>query len=312
MEKFDKSSAALASQHDGAECHLCHTKNLNTFMSSGLISILECQQCKLKFTYPQPNEKQLTEIYSETYFKSDEARSMAYDNYFSDAEDIVRTSKLRLKWIRRILGKSTGKVLDVGCAIGCFIKAAAENGFSAFGVEFSQYCVDHKIDANAQIVRGTLEEASYPENTFDLVTLWDVIEHLPDPQKVLQECRRISKDDGALVIMTPNTGSLIARLTGRKWVCYEDPHIHLFYYGPKQITAELLKAGWDVKKIKTFWHGGKHVRLSLVFERIGKYMPILKGFFALLEKLGLGRLALFLDIGDNMVIYAVPKMKNFI
>src|SRR5262245_35407889 len=232
---------------------------------------------------------------------------MAYDDYLADGDNILRSSRLRLDRIERVLGKRDGDLLDVGCATGFFLKAAAERGFTPHGVDISRYCVDHIVEPAARVHCGTLEGARYPTARFDVITMWDVIEHLKDPARALSECRRIVKSDGALVVMTPNIESVIARVTRTRWVCYEDPHIHLFYYGPAQITRELDRAGWEVRSIGRFWHGGKHVPMNLVFERLEGYVPALAPAFRRLLASPVGRAVLYLDIGDNMVVYAVPK-----
>lgn len=298
-----RGESSLQSQQDRA-CSLCEGTSLVEFRCEGLLAIVRCQTCGLMFTEPQPKHEEIVALYSESYFHSDDARSMAYDDYLADGENILRSSRRRLERIEQVLGKRGQDLLDVGCATGFFLKAAVERGYNAHGVEISRYCVDHLVEPKALVHCGTLEEARYPNAKFDLITLWDVLEHLKDPRAILAECARIARPGAGLVLMTPNIDGLMARIMRGRWVCWEDPHIHLFYYGPSQIRRELERSGWRVKRVRTFWHGGKDVPLKLVFERLGLYLAPIRPIFNRLERSKLSDLVMYLDAGDNMVVYA--------
>jgi 2-polyprenyl-3-methyl-5-hydroxy-6-metoxy-1,4-benzoquinol methylase len=285
-------------------CPLCGGHKVIEFRREGALAIVRCYACGLMFTEPQPTQEELVALYGESYFHSDDARSMAYDDYIADGDNIVRSSRRRVERIERILGRRGNQLLDVGCATGFFLKAAVERGYDAHGVEISRYCVNHLVEPKANVVCGTLEDARYPDAKFDLITMWDVVEHLKNPRAVLTECARIARPNAGLVLMTPNIDGLMARLMRSRWVCWQDPHIHLFYYGPAQIKRELERTGWRVKQVRTFWHGGKHVPMKLVFERLGSYLRPIRPMFNLLERSKLSDLVMYLDAGDNMVVYA--------
>lgn len=285
-------------------CPLCRGHKVVEFRREGALAIVRCDACGLMFTEPQPTQEELEVLYGKSYFHSDDARPMAYDDYLADGDNIVRSSRSRIDRIERILGRRGNQLLDVGCAMGFFLKAAVERGYDAHGVEISRYCVDHLVEPKAKVVCGTLEAARYADAKFDLITMWDVIEHLKNPHAILTECARIARPSAGLVLMTPNIEGLMARVMRKQWVCWEDPHIHLFYYGPAQITRELERTGWRVKRLRTFWHGGKHVPMKLVFERLGSYLRPIRPMFDRLERSKLSDLVMYLDAGDNMVVYA--------
>lgn len=290
------------------KCHLCESTRIKIFLRDGKFTIRQCLGCAYKFTWPQPTETELREIYGRGYFKNENARSMAYDDYASEENDVRTTSKIRLKHIAKELNITQGRVLDIGCAMGFFLAACEEKGFETFGVELSEFCQEHWKAKTSHVHWGTLETASFENGFFDLITLWDVIEHVPDPRLLLSICARLLKPGGGLVLMTPNIDSFIAKVMKEKWVCYEDPHIHLHYYGEKHIRTELERCGFDKIRVRTFWHGGKYVPLRLVFERFGKYFPKGRKLTSRLENSLLASRTSYLDIGDNMVVYANRTM----
>ncbi len=169
-------------------------------------------------------------------------------------EDITRVDqnprihRKRLKYISKNLRKSSGaRLLDVGCSFGIFLKVAAQQGFIVEGVETSKNAADYASQQGMKVRYGYLEELGLPADYYDVVTIFEVIEHLKSPYPLLSECRRILKPNGLLVLSTPNTGSWTCLFLKEKWTnlgVEEAGHISLF--NRKSLGVMAHNAGFEL------------------------------------------------------------------
>lgn len=166
-----------------------------------------------------------------------------------------RRAREILDAIRAQLGDRSHPVslLDVGCSSGVFMIAAQARGFNAQGVEPAPKAAKSAQAAGFPVFCGTLEQAAFPDRTFDAITVLEVIEHLRDPVGLLRECRRILKADGVLAIGTGNAGSLTLRVLGTDWdylqVRSHGGHVSFFSPGSIQVLAQ--RTGFAVARIRT-------------------------------------------------------------
>ena len=140
----------------------------------------------------------------------------------------------RIANAHRLLGliPAGGHLLDVGCAVGFLLVAARERGFTVQGVEMSAWASQYARDENQLDVKtGRLEAANFPAASFDAVVMADVIEHLTDPPNTLQAIHRVLKPDGRLLLLTPDVGSIAARLAGPRWWGLLDDHYFISALG---------------------------------------------------------------------------------
>lgn len=138
-------------------------------------------------------------------------------------------------------GVRSGRVLDVGAGYGFFLEALEKAGYEAAGMEISEHAAEQaRLRARGQVARqGAEEPFPFPDDSFDAVTMLDVIEHLRDYAAALASCRRCLKPGGKLFVITLNAHSLARPLLGRRWSWYQDPtHIHMF-------TARMLREGLE-------------------------------------------------------------------
>jgi SAM-dependent methyltransferase len=127
--------------------------------------------------------------------------------------------------------KKEGRLLEIGCATGEFLNAMRGSGsWDLYGVEISEHAVRYARDQwGLNVFRGQLKEAQYPDNFFDVVVLWDVLEHLSNPKSALLEIRRVLARDGWLIFRVPNLDGLDAKLFGRYWAGLDAPrHFSIF------------------------------------------------------------------------------------
>ncbi|MCB8968686.1 MAG: class I SAM-dependent methyltransferase [Ardenticatenaceae bacterium] len=149
--------------------------------------------------------------------------------------------RLVQKWLPQ-----PGHVLDVGCATGTFLASLREHGWNAQGVELSHYAAEYARQRHGLTVfTGELAEAHLPDKQFDLVVLWDVLEHVHQPRETLLEAARVAKQSGTLLLVLPNPHSIDAWLFGKYWAGWDTPR-HLYIYTEPVIRRLLYETGWQM------------------------------------------------------------------
>jgi SAM-dependent methyltransferase len=202
---------------------------------------------------------------------------VGYDHYLQDEKNIKRSFARRFEAIAKFC-LNPGKLLDVGCAAGFFLAVARERGWDAHGVEISDFAAAYAQKSGFDVFRGGLEEYPPSSGAFDLVTLWDVIEHLRDPREGLQKIHELLKPGGYLVLTTPAVDSWTHRIFRDKWMGFKDVE-HLFFFSRKTLKELLTQCGFRVRSV-TF--EGKYVSLDLFKRRLAYYW---KGSAGLLDRI---------------------------
>jgi SAM-dependent methyltransferase len=143
------------------------------------------------------------------------------------------------------------KVLDIGTAGGAFLDAAKKFGYDAHGMEPSADLVARGKARGLQIEQGTIDNHTFEPNSFDMVCLWDVIEHLPDPKAALLEIRKLLKPDGIFLINFPDIGTTQAKLAGRRfwWIL----SVHLHHFTRNSIRDICDRTGFEVFHFQRYW-----------------------------------------------------------
>ncbi|MDD5383257.1 MAG: class I SAM-dependent methyltransferase [Gallionella sp.] len=167
----------------------------------------------------------------------------------------LRRSKKFLDQITALLGQPPEKIrlLDVGCSSGAFLHAAVKLGFRAEGVEPAPKAAATAQAAGLKVYQGLLQEAGYADGQFDAITLFEVIEHLQQPQELMQECRRILRPGGILLIGTGNAGSWSMAAMGARWeylhIAKHGGHVSFFNLG--SIASLAQHSGFSVAAVRT-------------------------------------------------------------
>jgi SAM-dependent methyltransferase len=168
--------------------------------------------------------------------------------YVSQIRARERTFASSLDAIERAAG-ARGHLLDVGTAAGAFVAAARRRGWDAEGCEPNRWLADWGTrHYGIRIRKGDLLQLDYRENSFDVITLWDVIEHTTHPRLVLDRCRTLMRPGGLLVVNYPDIGSWIARALGRRWPFLTS--VHLSYFDRQTMRDILAKTGYQVAGVK--------------------------------------------------------------
>lgn len=271
-------------------CALCEGGSRPLFRVDGAL-IVACTSCGLVRQATRPVSP--GDFYDSAYYATDNPKG-GYSNYFLDAEVNRRTFQRRLGAIERWLGRR-GRLLDVGAALGDFVLEAQAVGWQAEGVEISTYAAARARARGAVVHAGPLEKLRLPPGRFDVVTLYDTIEHLTDPIATLREIERLLVPGGALHLVTPNVGGYQARTLGSRWYHYK-PGEHLFYFSPDTLRTAIERGGLQ-------WEGwaraGSYLTLTYVFDRLRYYAPKPFGVLQWLgRQLRFGPFTFYLHVGE--------------
>lgn len=215
------------------DCPLCdaavsESKVVAAFVRSGY---RRCGRCQLVYLSPRLREDAMLELYRDgTYFEG--SHELGYDRDEMDEAAQARTFRRRLSEITA--HASGSRWLDVGCGLGFFLEAAREAGFDARGLDLSRQAAERSPELREFIDVGGLDQGGYLDAAFDVVTLFDVIEHVYDLHAFSAELARIARPGGIVAIATPNYDSWLRRLLGSRSVSFKAPE-HVTYF-----TAETL------------------------------------------------------------------------
>lgn len=230
------------------KCDLCGSDDASLLFAArdinlskkGLFNIVRCKKCGLVYVNPRPTKQEIGKFYPDTYFPCPADAREAMDKYQYE----------RLGKIKKI--KKTGKILDVGCGAGYFLAVAKENGWDTRGVEVSKIAADYaKKKFSLDIFVGELRNATCPDEYFDVVTLWHVLAHLPNPSETLAEVNRVLKKNGLLVLTVPNISGFQAKIFKEFWFHLDVPR-HLYFFEPNTLKQMLRKNGFKILKVNHF------------------------------------------------------------
>lgn len=207
----------------------------------GTQRLVECLDCGMIFESPRYDAQTIVK----GYMASQEGEHDS--QYPMRVYSFYRTLKKQAMY----LPDPGAKVLDIGTAGGAFLDAAKQYGYDAYGMEPSADLVARGIARGLQIEQGTIESHSFAQGSFDMVCLWDVIEHLPDPKLALVEIRKLLKPDGILLINFPDIGTWQAKLAGKRfwWIL----SVHLHHFTRKSIRDICSRTGFEAFHFQRYW-----------------------------------------------------------
>jgi len=216
-------------------CGLCGGgKNILMFYS-GRHKIAKCADCGLIYT--DDFKKGSVSYAGEGYFTRENQYVSRWDDFCAILEPLVD---------KIIRFKPGGKLLDVGAGVGVLLSIAARRGFISKGVEVSEWASAFAREKKGLDVQtGPLEAAQLPDNSFDVVVINHVLEHVERPREMLADARRILKEDGLLAIGAPNIGSFMAGLCGGKWRSLR-PEQHIWHFSAETLKRLVVLSGFEV------------------------------------------------------------------
>ena len=260
-------------------CPLCNSK-ADSFSKLGPeTNVLKCPVCGTQFIFPQPSDKMLDKIYNAQYFLAGDD-PLAQERMWKLKRE---TAHLYLDNIMSLAHTVPGKLLEIGCGTGDFLLEAQSQGFDVSGLEISSDAVDIANNRLKIIVvrQGTLEEAGFEKSSFDLIALFDVIEHVRDPLSFLDQIYGLLKPGGKVAIVTPSLDSWSAKLMGRHWMDYKLEH--LWYFNQYSIKRALIKSGFSQITFPPNYKILSLDYINLHFQRF--QVPVITPIISVLRKL---------------------------
>lgn len=207
----------------------------------GTQRLVSCLSCGLIYENPRFEAETIVQ----GYMMSQDA---GHDSqYASRVNSFFRT----LEKHKKLLPPSGSKVLDIGTAGGAFLDAAKQFGYDAYGMEPSMDLVARGKARGLKIEQGTIESHNFEYGSFDMVCLWDVIEHLPDPKSALVDIRKLLKPKGILLINYPDIGTWQAKFAGKRfwWLL----SVHLQHFTQQTIQEICSRTGFQAFHFKRYW-----------------------------------------------------------
>jgi len=294
-----------AKQQNKNSCYLCHSTNLRvkfpsteggqltdsnsycctSFGHNNHKDIIECSDCGLIALKDIPDRFELEQMYKQVhdplYVEEKKNRYFTFNRVMKDIQKYT----------------DSGKLLDVGCYCGYFLDVAREKGFDVQGVELSEWASSQARQLGHTVHNDNLSSLDL-ESQFDIITMWDVIEHFSNPSDELREINRLLKRGGYFFLATINAGSLVARLMGPRWPWLMD--MHIFYFNKDTITKILEEQGFSVVHIQDYTHyiSSKYLIKKLThISKLGALAP--KAVQAII-----GEFSVPFNLGDNMMVIA--------
>jgi 2-polyprenyl-3-methyl-5-hydroxy-6-metoxy-1,4-benzoquinol methylase len=210
----------------------------------------QCRRCGRMLLDPRPGIGEIASSYGDAYYG---AGSLKFVPAVEGVVDWFRSRRARLaeRLVRAIRPVGMGTVLDIGCGSGQFLACLARSGHECHGTELSAETGKRasKIPG-LRMHFGALDAETFAAGTFDLISIWHVLEHLPDPDHVLRLCHRWLVAGGALLIAVPNSDSWQARLFGGSWF-HLDPPRHLHHFSRGSLETMLGDAGFRAERMRT-------------------------------------------------------------
>ncbi len=205
-------------------------------------SVSQCRSCGLVLTNPRRASRDLIGLNNALHLVKDYRDDKVESGEILTGEGDRALREERMRGILRF--KTSGKFLDVGCGAGRDLDLAVEHGFEAYGVELSEVKKDFYKNKKFQVHVGAFEDAPFAEQSFDVITMWDVLEHVENPNAVLAKVRSLLKPDGLFVAKVPNHAAWNRRLHGKDWDMYHP--LHLYYFTLGTLRPLLQKHGLRV------------------------------------------------------------------
>lgn len=222
-------------------CRLCTADNQIHLFDKDGYPIVRCRSCGLVQVGVELNRAELEEIYGETYFSDG-----LFDDYVAERGVRVASGATMVQTLARI--KPGGRLLDVGCAAGFFLKAASEH-YDVTGVEISAFASHYaRTEFGLRVLTGDISEVELGGEQFDVVTMWNTIEHVTDPLRALETAASLSRPGTLLVLSTGDASGPLARLGLQEWNLMSPPY-HLSFFTPRTIDLLLACTGFRLRRI---------------------------------------------------------------
>ncbi len=234
-----------------SRCNCCNDENSTPVFEFNTYKLVSCNTCQLVYIQNPPTQDSIQELYT--------APDQDYHTELRDKTSlhyrrIARCAAEHLAFVRKVAKE--GMLVDIGCSTGQFLGLAADNGFECAGIELARNSAKFAAqETGLPIETGSIHDTKHASDSCDVVTMFDVIEHVPDPSRDIAEAYRLLKPGGWLIMSTPNIDGLFPRASYglasklNYWPHPEPPH-HLYQFSVNTMTAMLENGGFEVGAVE--------------------------------------------------------------
>lgn len=265
-------------------------------------TILHCPQCSFRFTYPVPSQSEIGRYYKFTEYIS---HTDVKEGWMNHLYHKVRTKTLaqKTKWVQSLFTGHKGHLLDIGAGTGAFVNAMKEKDWKVTGLE-PDAATREKAFQNYSIELQPIDKIyNLPENEFEVISMWHVLEHVHELKPYLNQCFKSLKKNGRLIVAVPNYTSFDASYYNKYWAAYDLPR-HLYHFSPTSMDKLMESMGFEIVQIIPMWFDSFYVSLlSEKYKNSGKMGMIIAGVIGCLSNL----IALSNRSKASSIIYEIKK-----
>ncbi len=279
-------------------CNLCGVSSAEHIITKNGSDLVSCTECGLIFVANPPTDNDRATLYS---FDSGYHQSLLDDEQCIDQHQREAVANMAVLQAYA----SSGRLLDIGCSTGLFLEAARAAGWLAHGLEYSADSARVALETRGLDVKcGELRPDSYPAAAYDVVTMWDVIEHLPDPCGTVAILSKVVAPEGLLIVKTPNADGLYPKI-GRRlakalgfWG-HPEPPGHLYQFSETTLSRMVREAGFEVVAVRH-----RRIPISYSFGTLAECLRSVKWalYCALLAPVAW--VGPFVGRGDDLIVVA--------
>ena len=229
-------------------CILCQTPKRELLIKIDNWTVYRCPTCSLGFLDPRLSESEIEDLYRSEYFS--EQYDGGIDPDSPQYQKRLSGEQHRTKFIKSI--KRSGHLLDIGCGYGYFLDAGRRKGYTVHGLDVSEWAAQYAVEKlYLSVTIGKIGDIDLPPSSFDIITMWHSLEHIPNPHLALQKAKSWLKKDGVLVIDVPNYNGTDARYKWVDWVGWQLPY-HYWHFTFKSLKKLLDQNGFTIIKYKDY------------------------------------------------------------
>lgn len=280
------------------ECSLCKQDKTKPVLKKDGLTIVKCSNCGFVYVNPRLKNEQLCSIYLHNYFKNKEYGYIGYE-----LQKVLRKKNFE-KWLKDAeLFLSAGKsirALDVGCAAGYCLDIMKSKGWDAKGLELEVEMFEILMQSGYSVLNTRLEELSTTQK-YSVITLFDVIEHIPDIDKAFLQLHDLLEENGIIIMVTPDHNSFQRKLFGKKWFQYK-PIEHIQYFTRETLTVFAERNGLHMLHHK---RSGQHADAGFIVNRLQYYQFLFLSvlFNKIFSLFGLKNKFFYIDTGSLFTVF---------
>ncbi len=269
-----------------SSCPVCKKQQFNDFLvvkdfsvSKEEFNLAKCQNCNFIFTQNVPAQASIAPYYKfEDYISHTDTQVGVVNKLYHFIRK--RTLLKKLNWIKKYTNLNNGKILDIGCGTGAFLNTMQKNNWAIEGIEPDE-TARNKSKELYQFEPSNPEKLfNYPNNEFDAITMWHVLEHVHELDAYIQQLKKMLKPNGSIFIAVPNYTSYDAKYYKNYWAAYDVPR-HLYHFSPQAMQVLATNNGFEIEAQLLMWYDSFYVSmLSEKYKNGNIFFAVIIGFFS--------------------------------